>query len=974
MVSRQLRIFVLAFFLVPFMFAHAQWSSDPASNNAICRAGNNQVASRIISDGKDGAIICWSDERVSQNSFDVYAQRIDKDGFIRWTVNGNVVSNAYNSQSQPDIVSDDAGGAIIVWTDTRNGDNDIYIQRIDSTGKVLWGVDGVALTADTSNQADPKLTTDGQHGAIVTWDANTGGFPPASKIYAQRVDASGTPLWSAPVLVSGTLRFSNAPCITSDGSGGAFIAYAYFPRPDYDVYAQRISGNGTLHWPKNGVAVATGSSVQDSPMLVSDGFGNAFLAFADWGAGSTYNLQIALLKKSGTVASTFRATSTTGGQANHKLSNVGAGLCGITWDDGRVAGKRKVFAQIIDTTGSKLWSADGVATSNKSGDQVSPFIISDGSGGAIVSWEDRTKGANQSDIYAQRISVAGALLWSDAGVPVSTADKIQQFPWMVSDGHNGAILTWEDYRPSYSNVEVYASRILSDGTFPIGPPILSFSSKSLAFGAVGISYSSTKTLTLTNTGGVPVSIAGIATSDPHFTLTVDNTTLAPAANVTATVKFQPTSKSVLNAYIVIESNSVLGPDTIAVTGWGTGSATIETDKSSLNFGGVNVGSSKPLVLNISNTGNDTLTISAITASSPKFTVAASSLVLLPGTSFDDTVRFSPTATGPVTGTLTLTSNASTSPTTVGLSGTGVSGITMTIDPADVSFGDVAVGAFKDMTVTITNTGNDPLVIASFTSGDPLFTLETPIATIAPAEATTFTLRFSPTAAGPAGTAFTVTSNAVSSPETINVDGVGVVYPAISFAPPQLSFGSVYVDSVKNLVLTINNTGGMNLSVATITSTNPDFAVHVPQFEVPTGGSFNDTIRFVPSVLGIRVGELIIVSNAPTSPDTVVVDGTGTDISPVEDVQTSPHAFTLFQNYPNPFNPSTSIEFSIPGRGEVRLSVLDNLGREIAVLANGEYQAGSHTCRFDAAEFGSGMYLYRLSWNGTNVTRRMLLLR
>jgi hypothetical protein len=85
-------------------------------------------------------------------------------------------------------------------------------------------------------------------------------------------------------------------------------------------------------------------------------------------------------------------------------------------------------------------------------------------------------------------------------------------------------------------------------------------------------------------------------------------------------------------------------------------------------------------------------------------------------------------------------------------------------------------------------------------------------------------------------------------------------------------------------------------------------------------------------------------------------------------------FALSQNYPNPFNPSTTITFSIPSRGEVSLTVFDQLGREVAILAHGEYQAGTHSCQFTGAELPSGVYMYRLEWNGNSVARRMVLLR
>lgn len=957
MILRLIRLFVPVFFFVSLMVSHAQWASDPALNNAICRAANDQISPRIISDGRDGAIICWSDSRSRQNYFDIYVQRIDKDGFVRWTVNGVAINTTLTS-GKPKIVSDGVGGAIIVWIDSRNGNNDIYAQRIDSSGNVRWAENGVSVATGPTNQGELNLVSDGRNGAIVTYTDATTGFPPTSRIYAQRIDANGALRWGTGTLVSGTLLFSNAPSIASDGSGGAYIGYAYFPRPDYDVYVQRIDSAGAVKWAARGIAIATGSSTQDSPLLVPDGSGNVFLGYLDWGTGTTPVLHFVVLKRDGTIAKTLRVTSTSGDQTNHRLANIGTGLLGIVWEDGRTSGKKRSYAQIIDTLGNKSWTADGVEVSNRAGDQVHPVIISDGSNGVIVAWEDKTSGSSKNDIYAQRISGSGSLLWSDAGVPVTVASNLQSDPWIISDGRNGAILTWDDFRISPTNGEIYVSRILADGTFPIGPPVLTLSSKTVEFGGVDLGTSSTKNITLTNIGGIPLTISSVTSSDPQFSLTPESNTIAPSGNVTAAVKYQPTSKTTANAYIVIQSNSFFAPDTVSVTGWGTGTAAIQTDKSSLNFGNVNIGSSKSLAIKISNPGSDTLTISSITTTNQRFTVTITSRVLPPGASFDDTVRFSPSTPGPVSANLTITSNAPTSPTIVSLSGSGTAQAIMTLDNATISFGDVAMGTSKDTTVTITNTGGDTLRISSFTSGNPFFTLETAITTIPPAGKKTFTLRFTPGAAGPVSTAFTLMSNAVSSPDTINVSGNGVPNnPVISVAPAQLSFGSVEISRKKDLVLTINNTGSAKLTVTAINSTNADFSALVRQFEVPGNGSFDDTIRFIPSALGNRNGILTILSNAGSSPDTVFVDGIGKDLSAVHRLLVFPGAFTLFQNFPNPFNSSTTIRYDLETSARVSLTVVNTLGQVVAHLVDETQHPGVHTVRWTPAGNTPGVYFY-----------------
>lgn len=90
--------------------------------------------------------------------------------------------------------------------------------------------------------------------------------------------------------------------------------------------------------------------------------------------------------------------------------------------------------------------------------------------------------------------------------------------------------------------------------------------------------------------------------------------------------------------------------------------------------------------------------------------------------------------------------------------------------------------------------------------------------------------------------------------------------------------------------------------------------------------------------------------------------------------TSPDELTLDQNYPNPFNPSTSINFTLPESGQVRLAVYDLTGRRVQVLMDGNLAAGTHSARFDATQLASGRYLYRLETPTTSVTKSMLLIK
>lgn len=88
----------------------------------------------------------------------------------------------------------------------------------------------------------------------------------------------------------------------------------------------------------------------------------------------------------------------------------------------------------------------------------------------------------------------------------------------------------------------------------------------------------------------------------------------------------------------------------------------------------------------------------------------------------------------------------------------------------------------------------------------------------------------------------------------------------------------------------------------------------------------------------------------------------------------PDKFSLEQNYPNPFNPSTKIKFSVPIQSNVKLSIYDITGKEIAVLVNSPLRAGSYAYEFQGTDLASGVYFYRLSADEFHGTGRMVLIK
>lgn len=112
---------------------HAEWTLN---GNALCTAPRDQLAGWPVSDGSGGAIVAWQDNR--SGDWDIYAQRIDGSGAVQWASGGVPICLAPDYQWFPRIVGDGVGGAVISWSDLRNGsDYDIYAQKVDHDGNTL---------------------------------------------------------------------------------------------------------------------------------------------------------------------------------------------------------------------------------------------------------------------------------------------------------------------------------------------------------------------------------------------------------------------------------------------------------------------------------------------------------------------------------------------------------------------------------------------------------------------------------------------------------------------------------------------------------------------------------------------------------------------------------------------------------------------------------------------------------------------
>ena len=430
--------------------ASAAWINDGVP---VCTSAYTQQQMQAISDGAGGIIMVWRDERTGTN-YDIYAQRIDGRGFPLWTAEGVVVCTAVNTQENPQIISDMAGGVIIVWQDLRGGSYDIYTQRVNGSGVPLWTPNGVAVCTAPNTQQYPQLDSDGAGGAIIAWQDDRGG---SLDIYARRVNASGVPLWTLDgVAISTAVSNQVTPQLGSDDAGGAIITWRDNRSGGEDIYAQRVSGSGVLQWAAD-AAVCTASGAQSEPQIVRDGYGGGIIVWQD--GRTSYDIYVQRISSGGApiwIANGVAVCATSNEQTKPQLISDSADGVIIAWQDYRT-GAFDIYARRVNSSGTPLWTANGVAICTEGNPQELPRLVPDGIGGAVIVWQDRRSGTYY-DIYAQRVNAVGTTLWTNNGVVVCNMNYDQQNPRIVSDDLNGAIIAWQDYR-SASNDDQYVQRV-----------------------------------------------------------------------------------------------------------------------------------------------------------------------------------------------------------------------------------------------------------------------------------------------------------------------------------------------------------------------------------------------------------------------------------------------------------------------------------------------------------------------------------
>ncbi len=381
-------------------------------------------------------------------------------------------------------------------------------------------------------------------------------------------------------------------------------------------------------------------------------------------------------------------------------------------------------------------------------------------------------------------------------------------------------------------------------------PTMVPSPTSVSFGNQAINKSSpSQSLTISNTGTGALTISKLelsGTNSGEFTFTTGSLplTILPGANTAISVTFTPADTGARTANLVITSNASGGPQSVGLLGTGT-APVANVNPTAVNFGSLDVHStSADSPITISNTGTADLVITSVNLSAANpgdfaFTAGALPVTVAPSGNTTITVRFSPTAGGNRSATLTIDDNAAGHPHTVGLTGNGLAP-TIDLSPPSLSFASQLVNTTGvTQTMTLTNTGAANLVVSNLAVGgvnasEFTFSAVLPI-TLAPGASTPINVTFTPVGIGTRTATLQFTDNASGSPHSVPLTGNATALGTLLM--PGLAIGQ-NLESLATVSVGVQTPTDVPV---TISSTDPSRVLLSPDGTLAGGPSVGITI-------------------------------------------------------------------------------------------------------------------------------------
>ena len=471
-------------------------------------------------------------------------------------------------------------------------------------------------------------------------------------------------------------------------------------------------------------------------------------------------------------------------------------------------------------------------------------------------------------------------------------------------------------------------------------PQASVSVASLGFGNQPVSSTSAaQTVTLTNTGDAPLSVAGVAATGDFAEANTCGSILLPSTACTISVTFTPTAAGTRNGTLTVTDNTgnIAGStQNVLLSGAGQAVPVASLSSSTLTFAGQSIGAtSAAQSVALNNTGTAPLIISNVVASGDFAQLNNCPASLAAGANCTINVTFTPTAFGNRFGSVTITDNAANSPQAITLTGTANATPQASVSVASLGFPIQPVSSTSAaQTVTLTNTGDAPLSVTGIAATGDFAQTGNCGSILSASAACSITVTFTPTAAGPRTGTLTITDNTgnvAGSTQTIPLSGIGQAVPVVSLSTNTLTFAGQSIGTTSAAqVITLSNTGSAALTISNVVASGDFAQLNNCPTSVPAGANCTINVTFTPTAAGNRFGSITFTDSAASSPQVITVSGTGNS-TPQASVSTASLGFAS-----QPIGTTSAVQLvTLTNAGAVPLSVT-------AIAATGDF-AETNTC-------------------------------
>ncbi|MDA3814149.1 MAG: T9SS type A sorting domain-containing protein [Candidatus Cloacimonetes bacterium] len=464
-------LFLLICFLCVSSIINAQWSNDPAQNNAICDLGGEQAIPKVVTSSTGDTYIGYFSN--DSGNYDVRLQRLDSQGNELWAQDGIVISDnpAMSWLTDWDMTVDDDNHAILTFQDIRNGgNNNIYAYRIAPDGSFIWGEDGIELSNSAAFDVSPKVCITSAGYAVITWQSD-------DAIILQRISSSGTLIWGPNGITLSCADTYSWPQPFAVEDDHILLKFFHdsgaYPMTIRHCYIQKYDNDGNAAWASDTVVSNAGgiSAWTQVFPIESDGADGCFIA---WHDDRDNNMDassfIQHVNSDGSVGFTANGVelSTQVSRENYypqiAFNSNPWELYTYWMETDSDQNQRGLYGQKLDAEGNRLWTDNGKTIIELSATGIIPIDARQANDDVIVCYEESPDVVN-AYVKATRLDADGEFVWDSDFVTLCSVASSK----VHSEGsyfvNNQIICTWEDDRNGAN--DIYAQNITFDGLLGI---------------------------------------------------------------------------------------------------------------------------------------------------------------------------------------------------------------------------------------------------------------------------------------------------------------------------------------------------------------------------------------------------------------------------------------------------------------------------------------------------------------------------